>query len=126
MPRRSLNPYPANWPAIAHQVKTAANWQCVRCGHPHDVPAGYTLTVHHLDLDPANSAWWNLIPLCQRCHLVIQGKVILERPWMFEHTTWFKPYVAGYYAHLQGLPEDRDAVLANLTQLLQYSRKDHD
>jgi 5-methylcytosine-specific restriction endonuclease McrA len=57
------------------------------------------LTVHHLDGDKGNSAWWNLLALCQVCHLAVQGKVIPERPWLFEHTDWFKPYVAGFYAH---------------------------
>jgi hypothetical protein len=30
---------------------------------------------------------------------VIQAKVDVTRPWlMFEHSEWFKPYVAGWYA----------------------------
>jgi hypothetical protein len=76
------------------------------------------LTVHHLDLDKSNCSWWNLAALCQRCHLRIQGKVIMERPWMFEHSTWFKPYAAGYYAHEHHLPEDRPIVEAHLDELL--------
>jgi hypothetical protein len=42
----------------------------------------------------------------------------MERPWLFAHSTWFKPYVAGYYAHQQGLPEDKDYVVAHLDELL--------
>jgi hypothetical protein len=90
--------YPPNWDEIAQAVKEAAGWRCVRCGQPHDVPAGYMLTVHHLDLNPSNCAWWNIPALCQRCHLQIQHKVIMERPWMFDHSAWFQPYVAAYYA----------------------------
>lgn len=56
------------------------------------------LTVHHMDGDKANVAWWNLVALCQVCHLQIQGKVTLEQHYYLEHSTWFKPYVAGYYA----------------------------
>jgi hypothetical protein len=94
--------YPDNWKEIAKAVKDAADWKCVRCGHRHEPEAGYCLTVHHLDIDPANCAWWNVVALCQRCHLHIQGKVIMERPYMFEHSDWFKPYVGGYYARQSG------------------------
>jgi len=89
--------YPDNWKEIALDVKSKAGWKCVRCGHEHDPETGYTLTVHHLDIDPSNCAWWNIPALCQRCHLAIQGKVIMEQPYMFEHSEWFRPYVAAYY-----------------------------
>ena len=89
--------YPANWPEIAKAVKDAANWRCVRCGKLHDPENGYTLTVHHLDINPENCAWWNIPALCQRCHLSIQSKVVMEQPYMFSHSEWFKPYAAAYY-----------------------------
>lgn len=57
------------------------------------------LTVHHLDGWKANLRWWNLVALCQRCHLQIQGKVQLARVWPWEHSEWFKPYAAGWYAY---------------------------
>ena len=38
------------------------------------------LTVHHLDGDKANIRWWNLVALCQVCHLIIQAKVVLPVP----------------------------------------------
>lgn len=56
------------------------------------------LTVHHLNGVKYDCRWWNLVSLCQRCHLTIQGKVRMERPWVLEHSDWFKPYVAAYYA----------------------------
>ncbi len=108
MPRRSTTTYPPNWPEIAKEVKAQANWHCVRCGHIHDPASGHTLTVHHLDLSPANCEWWNLAPLCQKCHLTIQAKVVMERVWWLPHSEWFKPYAAGYYGSLYGLPTDRD------------------
>lgn len=108
--------YPENWPEIAKRVKEEAGWKCVRCGIPHQ--PGHVLTVHHLDMNPANCAWHNLAALCQQCHLTIQGKVIMERVWMFEHSEWFKPFVGGYTAHLRGLPEDREYVMAHLDELL--------
>lgn len=118
MTRRSKGTYPPNWKEIAQSVKEEAGWKCVRCGHDHDPKAGYTLTVHHLDLDPSNCAWYNLAPLCQRCHLQIQAKVVMERMWYLEHSEWFKPFVAGYYAVVHGLPHDREYVLANVDRLI--------
>lgn len=56
------------------------------------------LTVHHLDGDKRNCRWWNLAPLCQRCHLHIQTTVQMNQVFPFEHSEWFKPYAAGYYA----------------------------
>ena len=131
MPRKSTGEYPPNWTEIATAVKDAAGWKCVRCGHVHDIPAGYMLTVHHLDLNRANCAWWNIPPLCQKCHLQIQHKVVIERFWMFEHSAWFRPYVAAYYAvqsgHLPGTQDyykslqlvPRDVILADLNRFLQ-------
>lgn len=110
--------YPANWKEIATQVKDAANWQCVRCGHPHDPLARRVLTVHHLDGDKSNCAWWNLAALCQKCHLSIQGRVVMARQWYLPHSAWFQPYAAGYYASLNGLPTDREYVMRNMDRLL--------
>lgn len=118
MPRKSTGVYPPNWKEISTNVKEMASWRCVRCHHIDDVPAGYMLTVHHIDLNKSNCEWWNLAALCQRCHLHIQGKLIIERPYMFEHSEWFKPYVAGYYANQNGLPSNRDYVMAHLSELL--------
>ena len=124
MRRKSTGTYPADWKAIAWRVKEEAGWKCVRCDHPHDPGRGYTLTVHHLDINPANSAWWNMLPLCQRCHLSVQGRVILERPWVLDHTEWFVPYVAGYYAHRYlDLDLTRQEVEARLDELLELERE---
>ena len=65
--------YPPNWEQIATEIKALAGWRCERCGHPHDPATGYTLTVHHLDMNPANCDYSNLVALCQRCHLRIQN-----------------------------------------------------
>ena len=77
------------------------------------------LTVHHLNSIKHDCRWWNLLPLDQRCHLVIQGKVRLERPWIREHSDWFKPYVAGYYAwSILGEELTREETMARLDELL--------
>jgi hypothetical protein len=134
VPRKSTGEYPPNWKEIALAVKDAAGWKCVRCDHPHDVPAGYMLTVHHLDLHPNNCAWWNIPALCQKCHLQIQHKVVMEQPYMFPHSEWFKPYVAAYYGAVEGfLPMTvnyfdslimvrREFVMSNLDYLLSLGR----
>lgn len=143
--------YPADWPAIAAQVKADAGHRCIRCGHPDgdrivsmvewyagegddrrrqlvQCTADCThlrdgklraLTVHHLDGDKSNSRWWNLLALCQACHLSVQARVIPERPWLFAHTPWFRPYVAGFYAwYYGGLELSRAEVEARLDELL--------
>jgi hypothetical protein len=61
--------------------------------------------------------------LCQRCHLQIQAKVILERPWILPHSQWFRPFVAGYYAHVSGLPDDEANVLAHIDELLEIGQR---
>ena len=94
--------YPTDWKEISARVKEEAGGKCVRCGHAHDPSAGRTLTVHHLTGDKSNSAWWNLLALCQACHLTIQGRVIPERPYLWEHSPWFKVYAAGFYAQYYG------------------------
>lgn len=141
----NLSEYPPEWPDVSLAVKEAANWRCVRCGHPNERPGHKIacdslcdptrhrgglndgkqriLTVHHLDGNKWNLEWWNLVALCQVCHLQIQGKVKMERRYMFEHSEWFKPYVAGYYAYkYQGLRLSQSEVMAQLDELLGLER----
>lgn len=64
-----------------------------------DVEAQWrVLTVHHLTGEKADCRWWNLAALCQRCHLYVQGRVRMDQVFPYEHTPWFKPHAAGYYA----------------------------
>lgn len=124
MSRPSRGMYPSDWKEIATRVKEEAGWTCIRCGHTHHVASGHVMTVHHLDLNKSNCAWWNLLPLCQRCHLSIQARVILERPWMFDHSPWFQPYVAGWYAQRYlGESLSRDEVMCRLDELLALERE---
>jgi hypothetical protein len=107
--------YPSDWSAIAKRVKDDAGWRCVRCGHPHEPASGHTLTVHHLDNNKSNINWDNLVSLCQKCHLVIQPKVIMDRPWMLDHSEWFKPFAGSHFARKYlGLNLSREEVEANL------------
>lgn len=124
MGRKGSGTYPTDWKAIAQAVKDEAGWRCVRCDHPHDPPAGYSLTVHHLTMAKDDCRWWNIVALCQRCHLSIQHRVIMARPWvMQEHSDWFKPYAAGWYAwRYRGEELSRAEVAARLDELLALER----
>ena len=122
MIRKSTADYTDDWKDVATRTKEAAGWKCVRCGAANDYESGHVLTVHHLDMNPSNNAWYNLAALCQRCHLHIQHKVVLEQPYMFEHSEWFRPYVAGYYAAQNGHPTEREWVMEHLDMLLEYGR----
>ena len=116
---RFTGEYVADRKALHNAVRAAADNRCIRCGHPGgdtfarrvDCDERCThprdgkmriLTVHHLTGAKDDNRWWNLLALCQSCHLTIQGRVIPERPWLFEHTAWFKPYAAGFYASYYG------------------------
>lgn len=77
------------------------------------------LTVHHLNGVKHDCRWWNLAALCQRCHLTIQGKVYMERPYDREHRPWFKPHAAGFYAvKYLGIDLNRTTTMARLDELL--------
>jgi len=81
------------------------------------------LTVHHLTGDKLDCRWWNLPALCQRCHLEIQGRVRMEQVFPHEHSDWFKPFAAGYYA-MAYLGEDltREQTMDRLDELLSLER----
>lgn len=138
--------YPPLWKEIAASVRAEAGDRCIRCGHPNDgvgtnriavpgsrqlraicdegcrhAPDGKqrVLTVHHMDGDKRNCRWWNLLALCQVCHLQVQARVIPERPWLFEHSDWFRPYVAGFYAWYYGGAEvTREEAEADIARYL--------
>lgn len=72
--------YPPDWPQIAHRVKQEDGWKCQVCGNPCRRPGDpfishrYTLTVAHLDHNPANCARENLKSMCAPCHLRYDAK----------------------------------------------------
>lgn len=103
-----LAPTPANL-AAAGGMRIFAEWRI--------------LTVHHLDGDKANCVWWNLLALCQRCHLQIQARVNPNNPYFLEHSKWFEPYVAGFYAkRYEGKEITREEAVARRDELLAYER----
>jgi 5-methylcytosine-specific restriction endonuclease McrA len=115
--------YPANRAELHDQVRAEANGKCIRCGHPDDLASGHVLTVHHFDGNKSNSEWWNLMALCQRCHLKVQGRVNPQIVYFLEHSEWAKPYIAGFYAHkYECRAITREEAMARLDQLLAYER----
>jgi len=82
------------------------------------------LTVHHLDEDKANCRWWNLVSLCQRCHLRMQRAVVMGRAYSYEHSDWFKPFAAGFYAlKYEDAELTREEVDARMDELLAYEHR---
>jgi len=101
-----VRPTPSAWGASVHAAGSGrAQWRI--------------LTVHHLNGVKYDCRWWNLVSLCQRCHLTIQGKVIMDRPWSKPHSEWFRPFVAGFYAW-KYLDEEisREEAVERMDQLL--------
>ncbi len=99
-----LGPEPPHWPMGRY-----AQWRI--------------LTVHHLNGVKADCRWWNLASLCQRDHLSIQGKVCMERAFILEHSAWFKPHAAGFYAwKYEQRDITREEALARMDELLAYER----
>lgn len=96
--RRFTGEYAPNGKETRKAARDAAGNKCIRCGHPNDLASGHVLTTHHFDGNKSNDEWWNLMALCQRCHLKVQCRVDPRIPYFLEHSEWAKPYIAGFYA----------------------------
>lgn len=90
--------YPQDWRTLAAHVKDAAGNKCIRCQTPHNPRIGRCLTVHHFDGCKSNCERWNLMALCQACHLSIQGRVDPRVAILFPPSPWSMPYIVGAYA----------------------------
>lgn len=120
--RRFTNSYNSDGKEKRRKARESAGNKCIRCGSP-SVP-GRILTTHHFDGNKANDEWWNLLALCQVCHLHIQGKVDPEQPFMFEHSEWLKLYVAGFYAwKYEHRKITREDAMIQLNSLLAYEQR---
>ena len=67
------NRYPHDWDSISLEVRELAGWKCEKCGaeyrKPHPRTGNkVTLSVHHINRDPADCTRENLIALCAPCH----------------------------------------------------------
>lgn len=66
--------YPWNWKQIRIAVLSRAQQRCELCNAQNYKPHWKTksrvvLTLHHIDYDITNNKPYNLLALCQRCHL---------------------------------------------------------
>jgi len=117
--RRFKNSYNPDGKEKRRAAREAAGNKCIRCGSPY--VTGSILTTHHFDGDKANYEWWNLMALCQVCHLQVQGRVDPETPFFLEHSEWAKPYVAGFYAwKYEGRKISREDAMIQMDALLAY------
>lgn len=117
--RRFTNNYNDDGKEKRRAARESVGNKCIRCGSP-SVP-GKILTTHHFDGNKANDEWWNLLPLCQVCHLKVQARVDPEIPYFLEHSDWLKPYVAGFYAwKYEGRKIDREEAVRRLDELLAH------
>lgn len=71
--------YPRNWKRISQLIRIKAGNKCEICDamnkEPHPVTGSkVVLTVHHLDFNPQNNEEYNLMSLCQRCHIRLDAK----------------------------------------------------
>ena len=121
--RNFRNIYAVDGQETRRAARERAGNKCIRCGHPNCRETGHVLTTHHFDVDKSNDQWWNLMALCQRCHLRVQGKVDPNIPYFLEHSEWAKPYVAGFYAwKYEGRMISREEAEARMAELLAYER----
>ena len=68
--------YPNNWKTIREKILKRANNRCELCNAENYTPHWKTgsrviLTVAHIDQNTLNNKDYNLLALCQRCHLRI-------------------------------------------------------
>jgi hypothetical protein len=119
-----MNTYNPDGKEKRREAREAAGNKCIRCGHPNTRKSWHVLTTHHFDGNKANDAWWNLLALCQRCHLSVQNRVKPALPFFLEHSEWLKPYVAGFYAwKYEGRMVTREEAEARLPELLALERR---
>lgn len=113
------NTYNGDGKEKRREARERAGNRCVRCDSPS--VQGRILTTHHFDGDKANDAWWNLMALCQVCHLQVQSKVDPNIPFFLEHSEWAKPYIAAFYARkYEGKLISREEAVSRMDELLGY------
>jgi len=123
--RNFRNDYNDDGKEKRREARERAGNRCLRCDSP-SVP-GRILTTHHFDGDKANDAWWNLLALCQVCHLKVQAKVDPDIPFFLEHSQWAKPFVAGFYAwKYEGRMITREEAESRLDELLAHEFRETD
>ncbi len=76
--------YPTDWPDITYFIKHLAKWHCEHCGRANIAKVHRVLTTHHLNLIKSDCRWTNLVALCQRCHLYVQGTYVPKQLYLLD------------------------------------------
>lgn len=82
---QNKNLYPSDWKWISAQIRYGrAKNQCEKCGVKNGnkiegKKGKIILTVAHLDQDPTNNSFTNLLALCQKCHFSHDKKENLKK-----------------------------------------------
>ena len=76
--------YHPNWKYIRKGILLRAENRCELCNAENYKPHWKTeskvvLTIHHIDFDIKNNKEYNLVALCQRCHLKLDLPVRIKR-----------------------------------------------
>lgn len=61
--------YPPTWDEVSLGVKQEAEWKCELCGEPNNKDTWHILTTAHIIPIGRLIKRWNLIAVCQRCHV---------------------------------------------------------
>ena len=75
--------YHVEWENISRYIRELFNYHCVCCGKYCQTQTSHKdrLHVHHIDENPENNHFENLIPLCAVCHLRIEKEARLHAPY---------------------------------------------
>lgn len=87
------NDYPFDWKKISKAVIKKAQNRCELCGTENyknhwKTGSKVILTVHHIDSVKYNCSKYNLIALCQRCHLRLDLEKHLEKRIFINKNYW--------------------------------------
>jgi len=101
--------YHPEWETVSRYVRELFNYHCARCDKDcrKTKHAQMVLQVHHIDENPANNAFENLIPLCASCHLKIEGEARLHAPYREQQLELFEDHT-----YMSRMKEMRENALA--------------
>jgi hypothetical protein len=120
-PYRSGQHGSGEWSPCDEQCEHTGPTRALAVAHGHTLVEAQwrILTVHHLNGLKHDCRWWNLVALCQKCHLSVQGRVHMAQVYPHPHSEWFRPYAAAYYAWTY-LDEEltREETMGRLDELL--------
>ena len=97
--------YHEEWQNISRYIRELFNYHCVRCGLYCKAATNQKdlLQVHHIDENPENNHFENLIPLCAACHLRIEKEARLHAPYQDQQSELFRET---YWTTMQKMREE--------------------